>query len=215
MHCFFPECLDECAASLCAHYFCPSCNRIWSSVLWGWGDGWECAVGLRPQYFIADSIKPGLDGLFHKMIVAVLWPSTRHTTHTGHEAVIRFKDFILSVTPVTALPGLRTLLVPRDPPLPMSSLPHLALRNVPSANQGGLLLDSLPSPAVRLAVWNVLFHRGAQTIDFDAFWKWTYLQNLKKKYLVLFAVIFFLFKNWKLSRSPKRLFMPLGVRCLF
>lgn len=133
---------------------------------------------MRPQYFIADSIKPGLDGLFRKMIVAVLWPSTRHTTHTGHEAVIRFKDFILSVTPVMALPGLRILLVPRDPPPPMSSLPHLALRNVLSANQGGLLLDSLPSPAVRLAVWNVLFHRDAQTVDFNAFWKWTYLQSL-------------------------------------
>lgn len=112
---------------------------------------------MRPQYFIADSIKPGLDGLFREMIVSILWPSTRRTTHTGHEAVIRFKDFISGVTPVMALPGLRILVVPRDLPPPMSSLLHLALRNVLSANQGGLLLDSLPSPAVCLAVWNVLF----------------------------------------------------------
>lgn len=133
---------------------------------------------MRPQYFIADSIKPRLDGFFHKMISAILWPSTRHTTHTGHEAVIRFKDFIPSVTPVMALPGLRVLVVPRDPPPPMSSLPHLALRNVLSANQGGLFLASLRSPAVRLAVRNVLFHRDTQTIDFNAFWKWTYQQNL-------------------------------------
>lgn len=108
---------------------------------------------------------------------SVLWPSTRQTTHTGHEAVIRFKDFISSVTPVMALPGLRILLVPRDLPPPMSSLLHLALRNVLSANQGGLLLDSLPSPAVCLALWNVLFHRDKQTIDLDISWKWIFQHN--------------------------------------
>lgn len=132
---------------------------------------------MRPQYFIADSIKPGLDGLFARMIVPVLWPSTRHATHTGRDAVIRFKDFISGVTPVTALPGLSVVVVPRDVPPPMSSLLHLAPRNVLSANQGGLLLDSLPSPAVCLAVWNVLFLRDKQTIDLNISWKWTFRQD--------------------------------------
>lgn len=113
-----------------------------------------------------------------------------------------------------AWPGLGILLVPRDLPPPMSSLVHLALRNVLSAHQGGLLLDSLPSPAVCFAVWNVLFHRNKRTIDPDTFRKLIFLFFAKfqlwlthlewtKKFPCFSCCSHFCLHTVRLSRSPK------------
>lgn len=161
--------MDICAWSMCAHYFFLPPFLLLYMELSSLGlrrqmrvQGWdETTIFHHRQYKTRAWIDCFIQSLWLFFGLQRVVPHT----HAVHDAVIGFKASILSVTLVTASSGLRILAVPGDPPLPMSSLLHLALWNVLAANQWWPA-SWLPSATAHLAVWNVLFHSVTWTIDF-------------------------------------------------
>lgn len=119
---------------------------VWSSVLWGWKDRWGYSVVVQPQYFITDSIEPGLDKLFQ---IIIMWlcldqqPSGwYHTRRTIMSSILTFHSALWflccpqNIFPFIALPQ-KDIRRVRNASIPtgLLSLLHLALWNVLRANQ--------------------------------------------------------------------------------